>query len=418
MPASTPQPSVMNYVARQKHNAWAGLRGTSKDRAKQLYVDELAAADARYVRPVPAESAPAAKAAVQQQKRQLALKPGETAHDVPVLEAVARPGVPGTAVSVVPAGVRRAREAPAQQRDVMLAWALKGSLALVGMGVAGFLFTTLSYKALFFLALAGAGVSGVAGALLVALEEHGLIIFLPSTLRRMLLDSTWLEFLVDDALFREFKVLAVQVLPMMLAHENEDKRMEALALMTPATRRWLTARGMIRSMPTAVQRLLLPRALREQMERDAPQYRLQKAPLRDPATFARLMEEPDPFTRSRGVEPINKVAEADAGDVKGEVRVDLAPSQRLLHEIFARIVSKKNVEFTLANIDPYHMRTVCAVLGSFTLVQVTLMQESRQIFFSLVRTALLVSTLLGSVGCGGLCFVWLAAMKKKRAEGW
>ena len=408
-PPSVPQPSRMNFVARSKYDAWNELKGTSKEEAKKLYIQTIEKADPRFKAPKPA-----AAAAAPTTTTTTAVVPAPSAAIVPASAAAAPPRprqqLPPTS----------SHHTPASERDVMLLAAIYGSLALMGIGVAGFLVSTLSTTALMFLGAVGVGIAGLVGAALVMFEENGLLGVLPGGIRTLLLDSTWLEFILDDTLFREVKVVVVQVLPMLVAGDEKTK-LEALSLMTPATRRWLTQRGLVRSLPDGLRRLLLPRRVREQLERDAPTFRLQKEPISDPATFARLIAEKDPIVHtdalSKPGENVAAIAASDAAAAES-AELDLDPSRRLFRSLVKEIVTKQNVQFAVNAINPHVMRAASAALALATVAQLAVSRESRQTLVSIARTLALVSSLLGSAGCGGLFVLWVAAKKKQRREGW
>jgi diazepam-binding inhibitor (GABA receptor modulating acyl-CoA-binding protein) len=361
-------PSFLNFVARSKHDAWAGIKGTPKEAAKQKYIAKLIEVDPRFK--VPAEAA-----------------------------ASPTPAKPDSSLTVVKPPPSR----PASQPNPVLNAAFAAFIALIPLGAAVFLLHTYSPSALFGLSLVGLGLAGVAGTLLKRFDESGLISLLPASVANMLLDWTLMEFLLSDTVLKSVKEFAVQVGPIFLADGDEETQLRALSHMAPRTRRILTQRGIVRLLPPRVQTLLLPRPLRERLAREAPRYRLASKTESDPAKLVALLK------------PRAEEGPGGGGNSNGGGGgLDMESSRELFRELISNVISRRNVEYVLYFVDPNWVRSGAAVLSLAALAQLAVSTRARETLKSMLATLMLVGTLGGAGGCAGLFVLWLAAKKRKK----
>lgn len=366
IPADRACPSVFQVVARAKHKAWEDLKGTSRDDAKLAYIKNLQGSDPTFMTtPKPAQ----AKAEV-----------------IPEAEAVSEGKTNGRVaqdeISVT-----------SPTSNVMFMPALLGCAAMVGLGVAGFLFTTLSWTALFFLGLSIAGIGGLVGSILLMWDEHGLIAILPSFLHKILFDMTLLEFIIEDKFLVEVKAVITQILPTFLA-KDEAKMYATLSAMSPRLRQVLTTKGMVRMLSKQTQRILLPRVVRQQLLTQPPSYRLPPGINTDPGKL---------------VQAVNQGKPSD--------RPDLDRARELFSQMFAEVMSKRNTEMILAWLNPKVLQKVAMGLSAATLVQLAISSESRKFFVGFVRGLLLLVSMVGAGASGGLFLLWAFAKRQQKRLG-
>lgn len=380
LPLDRPLPSRFAIAARAKHEAWDALRGTSGEEAKKRYVAALCSLDKSFVPLTDDEST---------------LKNEESLINANVVtDEKSNSSLTGSSNSSPQ--LSSEIEIISTRSNAMLGPAIAGCAFMIGIGIGGFLFTILSWTALGFLGMAFAGVVGLVGSMLVSWDERGLLGIMPRFATTLLLETTLLEFLLEDRMLVEMKQIIVQVLPALLAND-EKKMLEALSHMSSNLRQNLTTKGMIHLLTPKTQRILLPRVLRQQIMNQPPTYRL-----------------PPAIAAGTNVSALRRVV--SEGNENDPPRLD--SSRELFRNLFAEVVSKKNVEFVLNVIDPNRLKPISAVLGSIALLQLIVSRESRKILIGFIRACILLGSLFGAGACGGLVLIWIGAKRRQKKMGW
>lgn len=381
--SSNPKPSPMQ-TPRAETNADHSHRGTSKIDAMRAYVDTLRKADALFVKADDAKIAKLqAAAAASPKTNDVVITTMATTHGRPT------PPVPPIVELII---TKKASSPPHTTSNVMHGPAIMGCGALVGIGLGGFLFVSLSWSALLFLTLAMSGIGGLIGAVVLAWDENGLLGILPQFVTDLLLNTTLLEFILDDKMLVSFKEFAVQILPVMLAHD-EKRMMEALSNMSPELRQQLTTKGMVRLLSTRMQTVLLPRVLRKQMAQP-PTYRLpDNIKVADPTILRRVVSD---HSTDR----------------------DLNSARSQFRRLFAEFVSKKNVDLILGTLDARRLQTLSVGLGLLTMSQLIAFSDSRKFLLGFIRGAILLATMSGASVSAVLLLVWIGAKQHKKQMGW
>lgn len=250
LPANKERPSAFSLVERTKHDNWDQLRGMSKPEAKSAYVQAVLDADIGFVLPSAVESSSEGK--------------GDDKVAAPPAATTPTP-TPTTTTSVVTQELH-------SPLDTLLATFSVPTLVCMGMfgsGLGGFVLSILSWNALVCLAFALLGLGGMLGSLLMYVDTHGLISMLSPSFKQMLLETTLLEFLLDDSMSR----LLQQLAPVFLLDRDDARMKLALANLSPSTSRLLTQRGLVHSLPRFVQHLLVPSGAREVLLTSPPPTR-------------------------------------------------------------------------------------------------------------------------------------------------
>ena len=238
--------------------------------------------------------------------------------------------------------------------------------SMIGLGFMGFLMSTLTMTQMAWLGLMMTGFMALFGALLTQLEEHGLVSILPDTVREWLFDTTLLEFLLDDRMFRNLRELGTNLIPLFLA-STEEQQLEALSHMSLSMRRTLTTKGMVNIMPDRWQRWLLPRRLYEirQEQSQSAQFRLSRA-AKDVERLNRLVRDD---SSSANLHPHHFAAEQGA----------IHMQRRLMNRLLGEVVSKTNMEIVVRLINPDRARMGAIFMSLLMVLQLALSSKAREV---------------------------------------
>ena len=368
LPMDKSRPSILNAVARAKFDAWEELRGTTKAEAQTQYIQLLQKYDNSFV----VENNETSSTQIPESNGPIQI---ETEPDV-------------TDEKEIHMDVHYVIDLMTSNPI------LTGSIVSLGLGVSGFIFTVLSWTALSFFLIAIVGVTGIIVSFVSYIDENGIISFLPRAVQKFLLESTLLEFLTEDKLFREVKETITRILPAFLAKDDE-KMIETLSLMSLDLRKKLTREGLIHIFSKRMQKVLLPRKLREKTLTMPPTYRLPPALGDDKGKLSQVIHGP-----------------------KSKEEGDLEKSKELFKKMLTDVISQTNTEFILSHVDPQKMKIVIGSLLICLIAQLGVSSESRRIFMSILRSLLLVGSLLGTGVSSILLMLWIAAKQQKKRMGW
>lgn len=356
---------MFNVVAKAKYDAWKDLKGTSTDDAKLAYIKLVQGAGFDINVEV---------AAV------------DVSEDV-----TTRPSPPDSPVAP---SASSSLGSGSGSSNTMYYPAMMACIGMALMGVAGFLWTTLSNSALFFLFLLAMGVSGFVGAIALYVDENGLISFMPKAVQTVLLETTMLELVVDDVFFHDLRILMVQLMPAFLAHDSE-KMYEALSHMSQKLRQDLTTKGLLNFASPSWQRAFLPRIARHNFMTAPKQHAL-------------------PSTMETDLAKLKQVL--SLGDQNDAPNLEM--SRAMFRRLFKEVVSKANVNMVLSTLDPSKLQMGAVALSAVVLIQLTVSTESRKFFVGFMRAAVLLASATGASVSVALLLVWMGAKQYKRKMGW
>ncbi|KAH9260248.1 hypothetical protein BASA81_001417 [Batrachochytrium salamandrivorans] len=357
LPTNKQRPSAFSVIERTKHDTWDRLRGMSKPEAKSAYVQAVLDANIGFVLPSPIESS--------SDDEKVAAPP-------PTTTTIASPKV----VTIV-----HKEEELNSPLDTLLATFSVPTLVCMGMfggGLSGFVLSILSWNALMCLGFALLGLGGMLGSLLMYIDTHGLISMLPSSFKQMLVETTLLEFMLNDSLSR----LVQQLAPVFLLDRDDPRMKLALANLSPSASQLLTQKGLVHSLPRFVQNLLVPSGAREVILTNPP-------PMRELPVFPPVAAE-------------------------DEAKLDAAK------QLSAKLVKEKVDQglrgvFTPKSAKLLEMASVS--LASATLLQLLFSSSNRAFLASFVRALVLMGSMAGSGLAAALALLAKVLLAKRTGGG-
>mmetsp|Transcript_23766 Transcript_23766/g.44118 ORF Transcript_23766/g.44118 Transcript_23766/m.44118 type:complete len:425 (+) Transcript_23766:235-1509(+) len=352
------EPSRFNVVARAKWSAWNDLKGMEQKMAREEYTKRLKALDPTFEL-VAAGKDSVPTPALKVESQLVASSNSSSSSSQEKLHALDKATTPG----------------PGSTRFYLTA-SFCTFLLLVGVG--GFLRTTLSDSALGYLGLVISGVFGIGFAIIQLVDDYGLIALYSPTLRRVLLERTLVEVILDGTIMQKFNDFITEISPVFYCKTPED-RVAALQNMSEKTRRLMTTKGVVNVLPTWQQKLLLSRheALR-QRQRCADD----KVAFR-PALSQGLNGSPAPLR------------------TKPELEAQRVLASKLLRKSILDRIAKSLV----SSINPEFCAGASAAMVVSLALQLKLSPHARRVFAAYVRSSALFGSSAAAVSCAVLVFL-------------
>mmetsp|Transcript_3153 Transcript_3153/g.4543 ORF Transcript_3153/g.4543 Transcript_3153/m.4543 type:complete len:402 (+) Transcript_3153:1724-2929(+) len=337
-----PQPSRFNMVENAKWNAWNGLRGLSKDKAMEEYVGVVSKTHKGF------------DAQLKSTKEK----------------------------AVVVSKYVVESEENGQSGPTMFLVSLASCACMVGVGLVGFVLTVLDNQALFCLCLMVGGLLGILGSFASLLDKYGLVALYPALLRRILLERTLVEVILEGTIFQKIKNAFTEISPIFHCKTHED-RLVALENISEDTRKILTMKGVVNLFPEWQQRILL----------SGSEYSKQKVRLQDPRTAYRPMlnDLPQSKTTTTG-KPVNEV---DRLKIQGALATKFR--MRNVAVQIASIINRR--------VNPQACKGLAIVLGMSVFLQLRMSGHSREWARKYLKALILKLSTAGAAGFAALAIL-------------
>mmetsp|Transcript_12934 Transcript_12934/g.16788 ORF Transcript_12934/g.16788 Transcript_12934/m.16788 type:complete len:420 (+) Transcript_12934:107-1366(+) len=356
----TAEPSRFNVVAHAKWKAWKSYAGKSKEEAMELYVQHLQHVDPSFKLP---KSPPAPTITVEKEKSTSASVSKQVDPSIEDKE-------------------------PDSEGPSSFLMSLLGCLTVIGFGISGFLYTTLSHQALLFLGIFVSGIVGVFGVFAFQLDQHGLIALFPPLLKRILLERTLLEVIKKGEILRYYKEQWEEILPLLLSRTDQERN-EALKNMDIENRKYFTTHGVINNFPEWQKKLILSRDQYDALTARGPRY-----------------NPPLPEAPVAVVSVTNSTSRNVVNQPKLQQR-NLDAQRQLASRLFQNLLKRQNVRLVLRFVNPKACKAGAIGLMLSLIIQLRISAQSRSTALNVIR----VLTILGS-GLGAGVAVLLAFLHR------